>query len=204
MSDKSSDVSVFKPTKEFIQILGNPALVGAEKLEQYEELFASVASAIRPPDAIVWLFTRDITDWSWEIRRERKIKAEIIEYYQKEIVAELIKSELAPSGQLEAAYYRIFQAGADLARWASDPKTRKEIDEELASKGYDSSYILAQAYLRGAAQIDAIDRRIAVHEQRRNAALKEAGLWSDRLQRRLEQAIPEVLEGEFSEAATEN
>jgi hypothetical protein len=71
----------------------------------------------------------------------------------------------------------------------------------LAAKGYDASYVLAQAYMRGAAQIEAIDKRIAFHEQRRSAALKDAGIWSDRLLRRLEQPVPEVIEGEFTEAA---
>jgi hypothetical protein len=200
MSHTSSEVSVFEPTNELIQIFGNPALVGSEKLEDYEKFFARVATAIRPPDTVGWLFMKDVADWSWEIRRERIIKAETIKYYQKEIVAELIKSELAPSGQFDTAYFRIFQAAAELALWKSDPKARAEIDEKLAAKGYDASYILAQAYMRGATQIEAIDKRIAFHEQRRSAALKEAGIWSDRLQRQLERSIPEVIEGEFTEA----
>jgi hypothetical protein len=204
MSHPSSEVSVFKPTNELIQIFGNPALVGSEKIEDYEKFFAKVASAIKPSDIIGWLFMKDVTDWSWEIRRERIIKAETIKYYQKEIVAELIKSELAPSGQYETAYFRIFKAGADLASWASDPKARAEIDQELAAKGYDASFILAQAYMRGAAEIEAIDKRIAFHEQRRSAALKDAGIWSDRLLRRLDQAMPGVIEGEFTEAVEQD
>ncbi|SRR5713101_106275 len=117
---------------------------------------------------------------------------------------ELIKSELAPSGQYETAYFRIFKAGADLASWASEPKARAEIDQELAAKGYDASFILAQAYMRGAAEIEAIDKRIAFHEQRRSAALKDAGIWSDRLLRRLDQAMPGVIEGEFTEAVEQD
>jgi hypothetical protein len=90
-----------------------------------------------------------------------------------------IKSELAPSGQSETAHFCIFQAAVELELWRSDPKARATIDEGLAAKGYDASYVLAQAYMRGAAQIEAIDKRIAFHEQRRSAALKDAGIWSD-------------------------
>jgi hypothetical protein len=58
--------------------------------------------------------------------------------------------------------------------------------------------------MRGAAEIEAIDKRIAFHEQRRSAALKDAGIWSDRLLRRLDQAMPGVIEGEFTEAVEQD
>jgi hypothetical protein len=201
MRRTSSEVSVFKPTNELSQIFGDPALVGSEKLEDYERLLASIASAIKPTDIIGWLLTKDITDWSWEIRRERTIKAEIIKHYQKEVVAELLKSTRDSLSLYESALYRIFEAGVDIARWASDPEARIKIDEALAAKGHNVSSILAQAYMRGADQIDAIDRRIAAYERRRNTALREAGLWNEKLQRQLEQATPEVIDGEFTEAA---
>jgi hypothetical protein len=37
MSDATSEVSVYKPTNELSQLLGEPALVGLEKLEVYNE-----------------------------------------------------------------------------------------------------------------------------------------------------------------------
>ena len=200
MSHTPSEISVYKPANEFIQILGKPALVGSEKLEDYERTFYSVASAIEPTDVIGCMLTKDVTDWSWEMRRERIIKAAIIKHYQKEVVAELLPL-LATPGQLGATTYRIFQADDDLADWAINPETRAEINAALAAKGHNESSILAQAYIRGAAQIDIIDRRIASYERRRNTALKEAGYWNERLLRRLEQAAPEVIEGEFTEAA---
>jgi hypothetical protein len=113
MSSATSEVSVFKPTHEPTQALGEPALVGLEKLEVYNWSLSSIASSIKPADPIGWLFTKDVTDLSWDIRRERIIKVEIIKYYQKEVVAEHIKS-LAPPGQFKNALYRIFHADADL------------------------------------------------------------------------------------------
>ena len=55
--------------------------------------------------------------------------------------------------------------------------------------------------MRGAAQIDAIDRRIAAYERRRNAALKEAGYWNEGLRRKLEQATTAIIEGEYTDVA---
>ena len=199
MSGAMSEVSVFKPTNELIQVLGEPALVGLEKLEVYNALLSSIASAIKPTDSIGWLLTKNYTDLSWDIRRERIIKADIIKYYQKEVVAELIKT-LALAGQFKTTQYRIFQAYDDLTRWETDPEARMKIDEALAAKGHSASTILAQAYMRGTTQIDAIDRRIAGYERRRDAVLREAGLWNEGLRQRLNQATTAIIDGEFTEA----
>ena len=201
MDQASSELSVFKPRNELARIIGDPALVGSEKLEDYEKLAANIESAIKPPDAIGWLFMRDVTDWSWEIRRERILKGEVIKFYVKEIVAELIKSELGGEDRFENAYFRIFIADERFAEWVTDPEARADIEKELAAKGYDSSFILAQAYMRGADKIEVIDKRIAFKEERRSAALRNAGIWSERLQRRLDQATPEVIDGEFTAVA---
>jgi hypothetical protein len=194
-----SEVSVFKPTDDLSRFFGEPALVGQEKIEIYNEVFSMVASSIRPTDPIGWFLTKDVADLLWDIRRERTIKADIVKYYQKEIVAELISS-LAPAGQLNAATYRIFQAGDDLTLWETDPEARMKINKALAEKGFGESAILAQAYMRGTTQIDAIDRRIASYERRRDTVLREAGLWNDRLTRQLDQATTAIIEGEFIEA----
>ena len=199
MSGAMSEVSVFKPTSELIQVLGEPALVGLEKLEVYNALLSSIASAIKPTDSIGWLLTKNYTDLSWDIRRERIIKADIIKYYQKEVVAELIKTS-ALAGQFKTTQYRIFQAYDDLTLWETDPEARMKIDEALAAKGHSASTIVAQAYMRGTTQIDAIDRRIAGYERRRDAVLREAGLWNEGLRQRLNQATTAIIDGEFTEA----
>jgi hypothetical protein len=202
MSDATSEVSVYKPTNELSQLLGEPALVGLEKLEVYNEFLWSIGSAIKVTDTIGWLLAKNYTDLSWEIRREQIIKADIIKYYQKQAISELIKT-LAPSGQFQTALYRIFQAEDDLTLWETNPESRKAIDEALAAKGHSASAILAQAYIRGGTQIDLIDRRIAGYERRRDAVLREAGLWNEGLRQRLKQATTAIIDGEFTEAGVE-
>jgi hypothetical protein len=203
MRNSTSEVSVFKPTSELSEIFGVPALVGQEAREVYDEFLSLIASAMKPPDPIGWLYTKDVADLQWDIRRERMIKIGVIRYYQEEIVSELIKS-LAPAGQLGATMYRVFQADADFTAWKTDPVVRAQIDAKLAEKGHAAESILAQAYIRGAANIDAIDRRIAGFERRRDAALREAGLWSDRLARELDRATTAIIDGEFTETTAGN
>jgi hypothetical protein len=201
MREPSSEVSVVGPTNELSRLFGEPALVGQETLEGYNQFHCQISLAIKPTDAIGWILTKDVTDWCWDIRRARSIKAETIKYYQKQIVAELMKSVLGPSGQRELVSYRTFQADRDLVAWVTDRDARAIIDNDLDAKGHSVSSILAQAYLRGAAQIDQIDRRIAFHERQRDAALKQAGLWQEHLLRQLNEATAEVIEGEFTDIA---
>jgi hypothetical protein len=198
MSRAMSEVSVFKPPNELSKVFGEPALVGLEKLEVYNLFLLSIGSSMKPTDLIGWLLTKDVTDLSWEIRRERIIKVEIVKYYQKEVVAELIKT-LAPPGQFKTTLYRIFLADDDLSLWETDPEARVKIDAALAAKGHSATAILAQAYMRGATQIDAIDKRIATYERRRDTILREAGFWNEHLLRRLDQATNAIIEGEFTE-----
>ena len=85
--------------------------------------------------------------------------------------------------------------------WASDPEARKRIDLQLKDRGHDCDSVLAEAYLRGARDIDAIDKRIALYEVRRNAILREIALRSERKAERLDKASSDVVEAEFTEAA---
>lgn len=202
MEQNTTEVTVFKPTSELVQILGEPALVGQEKLQVYNAFFMAIESSIKPTDAVGALLTKDVADLSWDIRRERAIKANIIEYFRKEIVADQIKS-LAPPGQLNRVLYRTFQAADDLALWETDPEARARIDTALAAQGHTVSAILAQAYMRGGSQIDAIDRRIAGYERRRDSALRSAGYWNDRLAAKLDE-VTAVLDAEFTETRPED
>jgi hypothetical protein len=96
----------------------------------------------------------------------------------------------------------VTKARAEARHWTNgNPTVRRKVEKKLADRGDDASYILFTAIENSHSQIDAIDKRIAAHEMRRMAALKEIELWNGILARRLELASSEVIEGEFTEAA---
>ena len=175
MNTDSSEVTIFKPTNDLRRLFGAPALVGQEKQSDYEKLADYVDSAIKPTDPIGWLLAKDVTDWTWEILRERVIKAEIIKHFQKEIIADLMPL-IVPPNKLSNADYRIHIAECDVMLWATDPASRIQIDNQLAEKGHSPSSILAQAYMRGASHIDAIDGRIASYERRAQCGAEGSGI----------------------------
>jgi hypothetical protein len=176
-------------------------LVGDETAEGYINLFGAIVSSARPADSIDWLYVKSVVDLTWEIRRERSIKASIIELMQKEIVSDLLKTTRDDPGSVEAHVYRIFGADGDVRKWATNPIARREINERLAARGFPASETLARAFIKGASDIDAVDRRIAQYEARRIVILREIERRNERLSRQLEKASAEVIEAEFSEAA---
>lgn len=190
-----------RPPAELEILFSNRPLVGRERPEDYDAFFSALASAEMPSDAIDWILLKDLVDLHWEISRERQIKVKIVKINQTEVICDLLKSTYDPADRLGSAVNRIFNARNEAQLWASDAKMRKSIDLKLAEKGYDPDWILAQAYLRGARDIDAIDKRIALCELRRNAVLKEIGLRSERKAKRLAAAASDFIDGEFSEAA---
>jgi hypothetical protein len=172
---------IIKPSQlqslsELDRFLGDAPLVGNEKQEDYDAFYNAIVSTLTQPDVINQLYLKDFVDLSWQIRRERLILSDLINLFQKEIVLDLLKNAYRNlSGPVEnlATANRILGADRDAQRWLGDPAARKQIDADLLARGYSSSKVLALAYLKGAAEIDAVEQRIASYEIRRLMALRE-------------------------------
>jgi len=190
-----------RPPKELEALFDNVPLVGNERREDYDAFFSAIAGAEPPSDAIDWILLKDFVDLAWEIRRERRVKVEIIKINQIEVICDLLKSTFDKDNKLQSGLNRIFFARPKAQLWASDAQSRKKIDLQLKEKGHDPDSVLARAYLRGARDIDAIDKRIALAELRRSAILKEIGRRSERRAQKLAKASADIIEGEFTEAA---
>jgi hypothetical protein len=58
-------------------LFDNPPLVGNERREDYDAFCLEIEIALGPTDFILWMQIREFADISWELRRERRIKAAI-------------------------------------------------------------------------------------------------------------------------------
>jgi hypothetical protein len=183
------------------EFLDDPPLVGDETIESYKKFFCAIVADLNPVKATDWLYIKDVVDLSWQIRRERIVLVGVIRLMQTEVVRDLLKATFDPANALEAADYRIFSAANDAQRWAGDPATRKEVDARLTARGHPPSAVLAEAYMRGASHIEAIDKRIASYEARRAAIVREIEHRNERFARDLNAASSSIIDGEFSEAA---
>jgi len=152
---------LLKLPKELAYLFDEAPLVGDERREDYGELLQAIAKAVQPVDFIGWQCVGHITDSSWSIRRERRVKNEIIKHYAEDDFANAMV--MARVGDTHGR----------------NPRNRVD---------YRGEKILAAAFMRGASDIDAIDRRIAAYEARIIMILREARLYTDALVRRIEQA----------------
>jgi hypothetical protein len=195
---KNSSVNIPDNLSEFFDDL---PLVADETVESYKKFFCAIVADLDPADATDWLYAKDVVDLSWQIRRERMVLVGVIKLMQMEVVRDLLKATFDSADALEAAVYRIFSASNDAQRWASDPATRKEVDARLTARGHPPSAVLAEAYMRGASYIEAIDKRIASYEARRVGIVREIERRNKRFARDLNAASSSIIDGEFSEAA---
>lgn len=199
-----SKVSRINPPAALAKLFADPPLVGNESREEYEGIFYAIVDAAKPSDAIAWLFVRDFTDLTWEIKRERGFKRQVLE----EAHRYQVRKRLAPEN------FVFFLAAADpeteriakavdkkMKQWETDPDARRKIEKRLADQGHDASSILTAALKQVDERIDEIDRGIACYEMRRMATLKLIENYDEYLARRVKIASAQVIDGEFSEAA---
>jgi hypothetical protein len=206
LSPLNQQPSPLKPPKELAHLFADPPVARNERREDYESLLAAIAAGVKPADAIEWMHALDITDLSWEIRREKSLKLHVIKTAETYFVERLLTPPRKPSADGSPNYFDAFltdpQARDEARQWASgDPEVRRKIDQILADKGEGASYILHRALQQSHAVIDAIDKRIATYEQRRMAILRAAELYSEKLGRRLKAASSQIIEAEFTEVA---
>ena len=102
-----------RPPKELESLFDNVPLVGRERREDYDAFFSAIARAEMPSDAIDWILLKDFVDLNWEIRRERRMKVEIIKSHQTEVISDLLKSTFDEADRLGSALNRIFSARND-------------------------------------------------------------------------------------------
>ena len=191
-----------KPPRELVQFFADPPLALNEKREEYEDLFAAIAAATKPGDAIAWLLVRDFTDLTWEIQRMKNLKRKLIQAAEELAVADLY----APEDRLFSHDKDVIvrDEACEIARkWASDPDARRDMGKRLAEYGDDAMNILLKAFTRDGidVQYNHVDRRIAGYEQRRFTLMRTIEQYSDKLARRVEAVPSEIIEGQFTEAA---
>jgi hypothetical protein len=194
------------PPSELAVLFADPPLVGKEKREDFDRFFSAISAAVKPIDAVAWLYTWDVVCLSWEIRRERTVKAGIVESAQIDFVSGLLRSHSLvwitrnalpqmlprPNGKFEAR------------QWIKNPESLPDITKLLTDNGYGPSDILAGAYVLRADSIDAIDRRIASYETRRMTVMRAVEAYNEKFARKLETASGDIAEAEFTDLPLEN
>ena len=185
-----------KLPKELENFFDDPPLVGLERREDYDKFFFAIAGAIKPTDEIVWVLAREFGDTMWELRRERRIKVQIIISKQQQLLRQALNPVLTRAN---------FERAEILAKKESEStesslfKKKKLVAEERVKPSEEEAAFLAQVYVEYDRDIDVIDARIASYLSRAYSVLREIQRYSERLARRIEKAATDIIDGEFSD-----
>ena len=176
-----SKLKDLNPTEisELSELLGPPPLLPGENEADYEALKMRIMAAVKPADAIEYLYVRDVTDLQWDLLRFRRLKSHLL-------------SSSAPSGLaalMSARKYTPFN-DARFASWLNnDPKAVKEIKALLTQWGLTEQDIHAQTMVKKINEFERLERMASSVEARRNAALRELERHREAVARRLRDVV---------------
>jgi hypothetical protein len=174
-------------------LLGPPPLIAGESLVEYEELESKLAATVMPKDFLETIWVRDVVDLTWEIRRQRRIKAGFLTSVQYQGVEAV----------LQAVLHQGLGAPEALAKqWAArDPDAVKKVDNLLSAKGLTMDVADARALAANIGAFERIDAGIMNLETRRNAALREIERHRSNFGSALRRATDDVIDAEYRDVS---
>ena len=161
------------------ELLGPAPLLPGESEADYEALKMRIMAAVKPADAIEYLYVRDVIDLHWDLLRFRRLKSHLL-------------SSSAPSGlaALMSARKYIHFNDTRFASWLkNDPKAVKEIKALLTQWGLTEQDIHAQTMVKKINEFERLERMASSVEARRNAALRELERHREAVSRRLRDVV---------------
>jgi hypothetical protein len=166
----------------------------------YEAMFANMAAAVMPTDAMEWLLMKDCVDLTWEIRRIRLAKAGIVDVTRKEALKSILESIL--NNDEQTGRDRMSEADIKADAWYNDPSVREALLAHLAKHDLDEEAITAQAFALRARELEKLDNMLASAERRRYAMLQEIKLYRELFSLRIRDGIF-VVDGDLDELSLE-
>jgi hypothetical protein len=200
--------------EEFQRFFDLPAMVGDEKHRDYYDFHSAIANAVKPTDIFEWIWVNDFVEAEWDVRRNRRIKVEIIKLKVEEHITE--REHQAEFNRFRLDMYRAQMLPKAEAGNPGEPKrqnnkkdTKPEVAKPEVAKpevaktevaNIEDPYLLAKVFMEHGNEIDLIDRRISAGEKKRDGILREIYRRRESLARKLEKACPDIIDAEFTEA----
>lgn len=195
------------------QLLGPPALTPFEDADAYERLLVWIADAIRPRDAVEWLWVRDLVDLTWDQGRLRRAKATILVVKRDDAIDGLLGPAAAPDvsqWQIDDArdaaevWLLILQDSpipkSLTARFGYNEQPRgARLARRLAEVGLDPAAVDGEAFRLSLAVLERLEALNAGIGGRRDAIARDVYRRRDAQRRRRSWLDDEIIEVEFEE-----
>ena len=161
-------------------LCGDPPVLSYEKRKDYETLLGAIAECVKPTDVIEWLWLKDVVDHTWEIRRLRRLKQQLIEIGSPQ-----------PKGPDRFAHL--------VSVYKDENKPPPEQPKKPRRKPASTKDVV-EAFRQAIDHYHAVDRLLISAEDRRNAVLKEIDRRREGLAQCSRRASDDVIDAEFSES----
>ncbi|MCP1834172.1 hypothetical protein J2R76_002509 [Bradyrhizobium sp. USDA 4532] len=133
---------------EFEALAPPPLLLPGERLEHYHALRRAIFGDLAPRSAIEWLLAIDVAELSWEIQRYRLLRHRLLATYRQKAIEAALRcidmAGIAPELEEEAEHHTRQNA----LSWRLDPVATTEIEERLASYGFDQHCLNTDVYVQ--------------------------------------------------------
>jgi hypothetical protein len=187
-----SQISRRQPTEAAL-LPALPLLI-IESRNELDRIRDALNQEIKPRGIIEQMYVAEIAYFIWEILRLRRCKVAIVNSEFRTALENLLARILRGPG---ADPIRADDEAEDLAQtWFTDPDAKKRVAGLLKESQLDESAIEAEAMIRSAADLEALDRMLASLESRRNKALRCIAEYRGELARQLQESSG-IIEGKF-------
>ena len=181
------------PDPAAMALLPNTPLLITESADEFDRIRAALSHEIRPNGIIEQIIVADIAHLAWEIQRQRRCKALIINLAFRGALEELAAQLLRDPGQSK---FHVKDEAEKLAEaWFSDDSAKKKLSQMLNYFHLDESAIEAEAIRRSASDIELLDKLLASLESRRDKALRRIAEYRGDLGRQMRNVAERIIEG---------
>lgn len=172
---------------EILNLVQKPPLLKGESLQEYNDLLGRLASDILPVDIVEWLWLVQFNDCTWEIFRNRRFRAILIDLQRNGALGSIILNT-SPSGSMNAIQYN--QA---LVRWREDP-------DQFNKHGIDPQSVSAMAFVQAAVLLERCDKSLERLYRRCDSILQQLEYRREVFAHRARRAADNFLKPENVEA----
>jgi len=155
-----------------LPLIENPPLLKGESQQEYYDLFGALVSETAPVDTVEWLWLIQFTDCSWEIIRNRRLRAFLIDLQRtKDLNA------------IRSVHYD--DSEKYLANWKPDP-------DFVMRYGTDVRSMVATAFVKVADKLELIDKKLERLQRRSDKIIEHLEYRRELFAHRARQAAAKV------------
>ena len=196
MTRKTKVADALKSSSLILDPFGPAPILEGESSVAYDELLARISSEIKCADIFEEMWARDVVDYTWEMRRVRQMKANLIsQQFQsclQAILETLMRSGSSENQQSPSPAERLAK------KWvAKDPAAIARVDKLFASANITKDTLITDAFLEVFETYESLDSLLASLEARRNSVRREIARHRSGFASKLKTLIQDVEEAEF-------